>query len=466
MPLSNLSNLIERSNQQPDWRLVSYTNSSPDERVASMPAEMQFPYMATSMRDGPAEWVDNRDRYVEQYTGSAYIAIGAIAKMAAMQKVKVQRRIKKKSGIQFETVKPSHPLVELFETVNPVDTPWDLWFHTIGWGLITGNAYIYKARNGFNTPVQLWPMPSQWVHAVPDPVQYISGYKINSKYGFDFTIPADYMIDIKQPSLDWSDTGRYYGQPAIKAASTTLDLENEMLKRLWYQFKNFTPPGMVFETDQRLQPNQVQQLWAQFAAQHSMSAQTGRPMVLHSGMKLSGSWQPSSNKEMAYSESLDKTLEMTMATLGVPAAVVGLTEGINRSNAEAALLSFCKMTVNPLLEQLSQHLTQDLATDFAPDRSLVIQVGPCEVDEREYIRKAIETLIRAGAVTPDETRHLLLELDSLGTSHGSNPVMISGFQQTGAQSEPGSGSPEDQATEVSNKAQGGQNQYDMATQES
>jgi hypothetical protein len=55
------------------------------------------------------------------------------------------------------------------------------------------------------------------------------------------------------------------------------------------KFKNFAPPGMVFSTEQRMQPrqpHQVHQLWANLAAQHSMSEHSGRPMVVHSGLKL------------------------------------------------------------------------------------------------------------------------------------------------------------------------------------
>lgn len=471
MPLTSLSDIVEQTNRQPDFRSVDYTMSHPGQNVADLPAAQQFPYIATSYRDGPAQWVDNRDRYVQQYTGSAYIAINTIAKMAAMQKIRVLRRKETKAGVQFEPVSPTHPLVELFEEVNPQDTTWTLLYSTIGWLLITGNAYIYKARNGFGTPKQLWPMPSQWIKAIPDPVKYIKGYTINSQFGSEFYIPENWMVDIRMPSLDWSDNGRYYGQPAIKAASTTLDLENEMLKRLYYQFKNFAPPSMVFETDQRLQPTQVQQLWAQFAAQHSMSAATGRPMIVHSGMKLSGTWNANSDKELSYADSLDKTLQMTFAALGIPPAVVGLMENLNKASADAALLLFAKFTLNPLIEHLSQHLTQNLAMDFAPDRSLIVQIDPCEVDKQESARKAIETLNRIGGVTPNEGRHELMGWGPLDSEHGDNPVMISGFQQSDPTAQGGTGQgqskpQEGQVAQVSRKAQSGQNQSDMGMTES
>lgn len=463
MALTNLDSILSNAAIKPQWRDVSYTGTTENRNVDSLPYYEQFPHMATSHRLGPAQWVDNRDNYVRQYTGSAYIAIGAIARMAAMQKAKVLRRVRKKSGTRYEEVKPTHPLVELFEEVNPIDTPWDLWFYTIGWELIAGNAYIYKARNGFGTPKQLWPMPPQWVQAIPDPVSYISGYEINSKFGFKFKVPKENIIDVKAPSLDWSDNGRYYGQPAIKAAAVTLDLENEMLKRLYYQFQNFAPPSMVFETDQRLQPHQVQQLWAQFAAQHAMSSNSGKPMIVHSGMKLSGSWNSNSDKELSYVDSLDKTLELTLATLGVPKAVVGLVKDGNRSNTEAAITSFAYLTLNPLLEQVSQHLTQNLARDFAPDRSLIVQIGPCEVNKLEGLRQSIETMIRAGAITPNEVRHMLAEMPPLDSEHGDNPVMISGFQQTGQEDQESAGqSPKGQVSQVSRMARSGQNQHDTA----
>jgi HK97 family phage portal protein len=471
MALTNLTSIIDRVGNDPLLtNRVTVTGARIGGNANSLPVEQQFPAMSVGTAfDGrtAASWVRNRNQQVKRYRGSPHMAIGAIAKMVAMQDVIVQRRFKPKNGktgIKYERQSYTHPLVELLEEVNPVDTIYDLWYYMVGWRLTTGDSMIFKARNGFGSPKQLWPLPSQWTRVIPDPTIGVKGYEVDGQAG-TFFVDAKNMIHVKDPSLDWEGHGRYYGHAAIDAAETTITLEQEMLNRLYYTFKNFAPPGMVFSTDQRMQPHQVHQLWANLSAQHSMSEHSGRPMIVHSGLKLEGQFGGSSPKELDYVGSLDKTLEITLATCGVPKSVLGMSEGMNKASAEASFVQFCKMTIDPLLKQFSQHLTQDLATDFAEDKSLVIKIGPCAVDKEEQLVKMVEAMIKAGAITPDEVRETLMDMDPLDSPHGSKAIMVSGFQaidpvtgkpdETGAPPIPEKGAPESDTVEVGRQALSG-----------
>lgn len=434
MSLTNLTSILDRVGNDPFLNnRVTVSGARNGGNISNVPMAQQFPSMSVGTSfDGQtsAHWVRNRDNQTRKYKGSTHMAIGAIAKMVAMQDVVVQRRFipkNSKTGTKYEKVPFTHPLVELFEEVNPVDTLWDLWFYMVGWRLTTGCSMVFKARNGFGLPKQLWPTPSQWTRAIPDQQVGIKGYEVDGGVGTYF-VDADSMIHVKDPSLDWSGHGRYYGHAAIDAAETTITLEEQMLDRLFHTFKNFAPPGMVFSTDQRLQPHQVHQLWANLSAQHSMSEHSGRPMIVHSGLKLEGQFGGSGTRELDYTGSLDKTLEITLATFGVPKAVLGMVEGSNKASAQAGLVQFCKMTIDPILKQFSQHFTQDLASDFTDDKSLVVRIGPCAVDKEEQLASMIEVMIKAGAITPDEVRETLLNMDPLDSPHGSKAVMVSGFQ--------------------------------------
>jgi len=430
MTLTNLGSIIARASSIPTMNTISFSGAGPNKAPSEYPAEEQFPRMAVGGQyNGKtvAPWEDDKNTYARQYTGSTYMAIGAIAKMVAMQDIRVMRRMKKKSGVKYESVSFTHPLQELLEEMNPIDAMWDIWFYMVGWRLLTGDSYLFKAKNGFGVPVQLWPVPSQWIRVVPDPKEFVAGYEISSGVDSHF-IPRDCMMHIKNPSLDWQGQGRFYGTPSIKAAATTIELEKEMLRRLYYTFKNFAPPGMVFQTDQRLQPHQVHQLWANLAAQHSMSEHSGRPMVVHSGLTLATSYQQNSQRELDYTGSLDMTLDITLATHGVPRAVLGLTDGSNKASMDSALTQFCKMTIDPILKHFSQHFTQNLARDFEPDKSLVVKIGPCVVNKEEQLAKIIEVMLKAAAITPDEVREVLMDMDPMDSPHGSKAVMVSGFQ--------------------------------------
>lgn len=416
--------------------VFDYRSIDGDKIITDVPAEVQFPaMMRTSNPSNYAGWTEDRNTYTKQFRGSAAIAIGAIAKLAAMQEIKIKRRVVKNKKWYEEDVSPRHPLYRLLEEVNPFDTKWDLWYYSVAWRMLTGDTFIYKAKNGFGTPKQLWPMPSQFVHVVPSDTNFIAGYSIQGDgFGGEWFVPPENMIHIRNPNLDWQGSGRYYGMPAIKAAASTLDLEYEMQKRLHYQFKNYSKPGMVLKTDATLQPHQLAQHHAAISAQYGMAEKTGIPLILHGGFSMDGSVYQNAS-ELDYTASLDKTLELTMATIGVPKAVVGMLSGANRQDVEASLIQCCKMTVDPLLTHFSEHLTQDLARDF--DDNLIIRIGPCQVDSVDTLRKDIEVMIKAGAITPNEVRSMLRELDPLDKELGDKPVLVSGFSIQGSSEDSG-----------------------------
>lgn len=356
-----------------------------------------------------AQWLIDRNEYVKHYSGSTYVAVGAVARKIAMQRAKVGVIIKSKAGETVEPLRRDHPLVRLFDQPNPEMTEFELWYSTVAWRLITGDSFLWKARNGFGVVTELWPMPSQWTHAIPDVHEYISGYKVRAVFGrTDAIIPRRDMLHMKEPTIDWTREGRFYGFPQLAAAATMVDLEESMLKRLFHQFKNFAPPGLHYSTDERLEEYEVKKLYQQIIGQHAAAEATGRPVITHSGMKMDD--MTKQIREMDYSESIDTAMEYILAIFGVPKAVVGLVKDTNRANMQGALMSFCENTINPLLMAIGQALTLSLAHEY--DERLVVWFDPCTVEDIEQMRKNIETANKQGAVTPNEIRDLLLSRGS------------------------------------------------------
>lgn len=369
-------------------------------------AAVAVPPMPSSHRPVPAAWVDDKNEAVRHYRGSTYVAIGAIARRVAMQPAKVFARRRRKSGEQRIPVPHDHPLQVLFEFVNDFATQFDLWFSIVGWRLITGDAYLWKTRNGFDVPAELWPLPSQWVHALPSPTSFIGGYLVRGVFGQDVTLPTRDVIHFAEPGMDWSGNGRFYGRAPLMAGASMVDVESAMLARLYHQFKNFAPPGLHYTTDAELTSEQLKEIYHDVLIMHGRAEQTGAPIVSHSGMKA-GEWR-TSPREMDYANSLDKAMEYTLAVFGVPKAVVGLTRETNRANMEAALVAFAQNTVNPLLVHMSQHLTQGFAGDFDDDLEVCLPL--IDTADLDLMRRVIETATKAKAVTPNEVREILLDL--------------------------------------------------------
>jgi phage portal protein BeeE len=369
-----------------------------------------------------AEWILDRNSFVRAYKNSVKVGAGAIANKMAMQEVKILRRLFKKSGVSVEPVSPTHPCCELFRDVNPRYTEWDLWYYTEAWKILTGDSYWWKGRNLFGIPKEIWFVPSQWVRAIPSRTAFIGAYEIRNLFRTEHPVilPGTEVVQISEPNVDWNANGRFYGAPAILGAANSIDLEENMFNRLRSRLFNYAEPGQVFSTDKPLTEPQLRQIYNQIVNQHTATEHTGRPMITHSGLKPQN--QKNFVTELDFMKSLDFTLTMTLAVLGVPKAVVGLVADANRSNTESAILVFCQNCINPRLKHNAKTLTKTIVREFEPDGSLMAYFEPCTPDDTETLIKAVETAGKNAALDPNEIREMLFKKPRF--AHGGNRPFV------------------------------------------
>lgn len=375
-------------------------------------ARIAVPPVGAGRDQQPSPWPSNRNEQVNNFKGATYIAVAANARRVAMQEAQVFVRHVKKSGVTEEPLKYTHRIYELLERVNPVHTQYDLWFYHICWRLITGDSYTWKVRDGLGLPVELWPLPSQWVWVVPSENKYIGGYLAKSMFGGkDKMIPAADMIHIMEPGIAWNGSGRFYGYAPSVAGAVMIDLEVQMLQQLWHRFKNFAPPGLIFSPDKDVMPGgfdeeKMLDIYQWVATQHALAAKSYRPMVMPSGVKVDN--VAPTPKEMDYGTSLDKALEYILAIFSTPKAAVGMVADFNENNYHAAMSSWADNMLNPLLTHMGQHLTQDLAHEY--DGRLVVRFPQIDAKDMMVIAKFMDTLLRFGVTELDEVRALVTEL--------------------------------------------------------
>jgi phage portal protein BeeE len=392
--------------QQPIEKLTDTTSATRQfSRIAVPPA-------GPGRDQQPAPWPNNRNEYVENFKGATYIAVAANARRIAMQEAQIFVRHVKRSGVTEEPLKPTHRIYELLERVNPFHTQYDLWFYHICWRLITGDSYTWKVRNGMGLPVELWPLPSQWVWVVPSETKFIGGYLAKSMFGGrDKMIPCEDMIHIMEPGIAWNGSGRFYGYAPSAAGAMMIDLEVQMLQQLWHRFKNFAPPGLIFSPDKDVMPGgfdeeKMLDIYQWVATQHALAAKSYRPMVMPSGVKVDN--VSPTPKEMDYGTSLEKALEYILAIFSTPKAAVGMVADFNKNNYQAAMMAWGENMLNPLLTHMGQHLTQDLAHEY--DDRLVVRFPKIDAKDLMVIAKFMEMMLRFGVTELDEVRAAATEL--------------------------------------------------------
>lgn len=405
-----------------------------------------------------AEWSANYESLLKLYKGSVFICVGAVARCVASAGVRVFRKYVNKTGEHREPVSSDHPLVDLLSNPNPFCSAYSLHFFNAGWRLLCGNSYVHKVRNGFQTPVALWPLSPQHVKVIPDSANFIKGYRINAYYygASDWEVDRSEMIHLKETSLDQSGTQRFYGYPPALAAENTIELENDMYARLRHNLSNFANPGLVFKTKKRLHPHMLAQLVNEIVAQHKLAEHTGRPMVVHDDMELISGIN-NKEKELDYRGSLADMLKITAAVFGVPLPVLGVVGDNNRAEAEAAIISWGKYRLNPELKDYGQCLTQCLATDFERDRNsrskLEIQVGPFDTTNPTDLVKSFEAAGKLGSATPNEVRDALLDLPPFKEG-GDKPILQAGVQEGVYGNSPGYGRSVASGDEIVNRSKG------------
>ena len=89
----------------------------------------------------------------------------------------------------------------------------------------------------------------------------------------------------------------------------------------------------------------------------------------------------------------------------MPAAVVGLSENVNRSVAEAMDVIFARYCIAPKLRLIEDQLNQDLLPRFDP--RLFCRFEGVIPEDREQTRTDMVANLRNGVTTINEERHRL-----------------------------------------------------------
>lgn len=379
-------NWIERIRKmvRPERKAAAPAVRAPESRVTILP----------SWLDGrPAAWSEDPAEQVRHYKHWVFAAVQAIAFQVAGTRLALYARTR--DGVEEVT---QHPFLDLMERVNPFHTRFWLWAETLTFLELTGNAYWYVARNGLGTPAELWLAHSQHMRVVPDRRTFIQGY-VYSRGGEEVPFAREEIVHLKYPN----PANPYYGRGPLQAAADAVDAHESMKRAEWNGFRHGIFPSLALESDQPLTPETVERLRVTFEQKYASPEQAGRPLVLERGLHAKPvSLSP---REMDFLRSSRATRDEILAIFRVPAAVLGLTEDVNRSVADAMDLIFARYCIAPKLRLIEDQLNQDLLPQY--DARLFCRFEGVVPEDREQSRADREANLRHGVTTINEERRKL-----------------------------------------------------------
>ncbi len=302
-------------------------------------------------------------RMIASYKSWAYACAWKNATSVAKCKLCLYKKVFVAGEEQLEKLNdPEHPFNVVINKVNPFSNKFELFSLTQLYIELTGNAYWWIPRDNFGVPYMIWNIPSHWMKIVPSETEFIAGYvaKIPNK-GKLVPFAEDEIVHFKFPS----PFDLFYGTGPLFAAQFGIEL-NEQIKTWGINFfMNNAQPSGVLTTESSLNNDQYQRLKDRWNAKYKGSKNAGKIAILEAGLKYQQTG--TSGKDSGFESITAEIRDEIMAMFGVPASKLGLSENVNRANADANDYTYQKETIQPRLSLMEEKVNEKLISIYDPN---------------------------------------------------------------------------------------------------
>lgn len=337
--------------------------------------------------------------YLTAYNGWVFAAVNAIAQKVASIDLKLYKRITKNKQIELELV-TEHESLSLLYNVNDFYTFYDLVESTQVYLELVGEAYWVILKDSSGKYQEMWPLRPDWVKIVPDKNEYIKGYYYSP--GGDESSKVFFEKDDIIPFKYFNPTNPYRGRGSVQAAAMEIDIDTFSAEWNRSYFFNAGIPSLLITTDKKPGDDEITRFLESWKSKFTGRGNQHKIAFLSGGAKAE-LLSPSA-RDMDFSEQRRLMRDSILAFFSVPKAILGITEDVNRANAEAADRSFLKNTILPKMIKFTAHLNEFYLTKFDSERALVFQFENPVPDDVETNLKIYENGSLYKWLTPNEIR--------------------------------------------------------------
>jgi len=287
-------------------------------------------------------------------------------------------------AVEIEEV-TEHPAINLIHNVNPYMNHSNLFELTDLFEELTGNAYWYVLRNAMGVPEQIWPLPPDRVHIVPDREKFIKEYRFIT--GFEKGIPfeTDEIIHFKFPNPN----DLYYGASPLQAISDIYNINQNMNLFENALFTNNARFEGYWSTEQELDEVDRQRLTTELAEMYQGVFNSGKAGLTSHGLQFKQ--MNFSPRELGFMKGREWTKAEIFEAYDTPQGL--FSEKANRANAEAAQYAYAKWCISPRHRRFEEKLNEQLAPMF--DEKIFFAFDNVVPEDQELELKIDTELVKA-----------------------------------------------------------------------
>ena len=336
--------------------------------------------------------------YLKSALGWIYGCVNVIADEVAM----IELKLCKNTNGEITEI-DDHPALDVLYKPNNAMTRFDFIQLTFQYLELTGEAPWYVKYNGNKV--------SGFILLRPDRLTVLPGKNGELVGGYKYRVYGD--TGVQELSLDpqeviflkYSDPDNpVRGKGPLQAAATTVDLDNYSEKWNSQFFKNSGAPNAVLQTDKKLGKEALARVEKKLKDKFQGLDNAHKTMVLESGLK----WEKISlsQKDMDFVEQQRFSRDKMLAIFRVPKTALGLTEDVNRANAEATDYVFAKRTIKPKMQRFTEQLDIFLLALFPNTDNIYFDFkDPIPENVEQNIAKA-QSGVQTGYMTINEAREI------------------------------------------------------------
>ena len=345
------------------------------------------PYVFTQGTTSPHEFVNTYGQ-----VGWVFACVSRISSAVAETK---WRLYSKKNGNQITEIL-EHPLLELFDFVNPFHTGLEMMEQTQTYIDLTGEVFWLVLKDAAGQPAEIWVMNPNKIKVIPDQKMYIKGY-VYENGNNEIPLSVDDVVHIKLPN----PKNPFRGQSPLGSVSSDVEAEKFSSQYNRAFFQNSAEPNGVIQFEGTLTDSQYERLRYQWNSQYRGTSNSHKVAILEGG----ASWHTNAitQRDMQFKDLRIMNRDVIMGVYGMPKHILGIAEDVNRANAEASEYTFARWVLKPRLERIKAKLNEQFLPLYS-DKTLFIDYDtpvPADIDRNLAIA---DQGFKSGYITRNEAR--------------------------------------------------------------